>query len=208
MQKIITETLDLGIPGEFASTNPRHIDLPYVVDTAVKFGTVVAVKDGGCAPVGTSNYTTKKGIVVSPHQHVSYGSGGDALAPTLDAAVGDTVAICDMGDVYVSLNLAVTASAITGKTTAAEAEEAARAALDTALDTALAGLVRGTSIYFANSDGNIQTSSSSATLLGYLYDIADRASDVVYTATAELDSGTYKVASPSATAKVIIAIHI
>ena len=119
MQKIITETLDLGIPGEFASTNPRHIDLPYVVDTAVKFGTVVAVKDGGCAPVGTSNYTTKKGIVVSPHQHVSYGSGGDALAPTLDAAVGDTVAICDMGDVYVSLNLAVTASAITGKTTAA-----------------------------------------------------------------------------------------
>ena len=208
MQTTITENLDLGIPGEFASTNPRHLDLPYVVNTAVTFGTVVATKDKECAPVGTSTFTAKKGIVVSPHQHVTKGTGGNALAPTLDAAVGDEVAICDMGDVYVYLNLAVTASAITGKDTEAEAVAAAKAALDSAIETALAGLTRNLAIYYADADGKIQTSSSSATLLGRLREADDHAFDVVYTTTAAESGGKYGVASPAATAKVLVAITL
>lgn len=212
MQKRITEFLDVGIPGEFAKgavTRVRRTD-EYIVNTAVDYGKVAAVKGGEVAPVGTSNFTAVAGIVVSTHQGVSRGTTDGALVPTMKAKAGDVVAICTIGDVYVEIPLSVTASAISGKDTKAEAEAAAKAALDTAVKAALASLVRGTQIYYVTATGAITTSSSSATALGKVCIEPSEFGDITYTITAVQDAESTKwgVASPAASSSAIAAITL
>lgn len=212
MQKRITEFLDVGIPGEFAKgavTRVRRVD-EYIVNTAVTYGKVAAVKGNEIAPVGTGSFTAKAGIVVSPHQGVSYGTSDGALVPTMKAKPGQVVALCTIGDVYVSIPLSVTASAISGKNSKAEAEAAAKDALDAAIKTAIDGLVRGTDVYYANANGEITTSSSSATALGKICIEPTHAGEAAYTITAAKDDSSSKwgVASPSASTEVIVAITI
>ena len=212
MQKRITEFLDVSIPGEFAKgavTRVRRAD-EYVVNTAVDYGKVAAVKGGEVAPVGTSDFTAVAGIVMSTHQGVSRGTIDGALVPTMKAKAGDVVDVCTIGDVYVELPLAITASAVSGKDTEAEAVAAAKSALDAAAKTAIAAIVRGTQIYYSNANGAITTNSSSATALGKVCVENNNMPELTYTVAAAKDDSSQKwgVASPAASGSIVIGITL
>lgn len=160
MQTRITELLDYGIPGEFGKTNPCRVDSAVIAADVVMGGPIGRKSDGSVGPYG-STYSTYLGVGVSTHQHVSYGVGGVALAPTLSVKAGATIGIVTMGDVYMSVPLEVTPA-----DTYFASEAAAKAAMREVVVKAGDGI-------YVTSAGVLTTSSGGNTLVGKVIETRD-----------------------------------
>lgn len=99
-----------GVPGELWSDAP-HRAFTYVLDSDVPtnnvFGRAFCLKQNSDVPlsiqVGQPGTRPYVGILVDPKSHVSFGSGGNPLAPSLSLPNGTSAQCLTMGQIVVAL---------------------------------------------------------------------------------------------------------
>ena len=102
MQKTINVAQAFGMAGEMYDLTPRRVDAKEVA-ADVNIGGVAGIKpaDGSVGPMGTT-YTVFAGIFVRPKEEINYG-GSTPLAASVKVPAGQTVQVCSMGRVKVTI---------------------------------------------------------------------------------------------------------
>ena len=102
MQKTINVAQAFGMAGEMYDLTPRRVDAKEVA-AEVSIGGVAGINpaDGSVGPIGTT-YTVFAGIFVRPKEEINYG-GSTPLAASVKVPAGQTVQVCSMGRVKVTI---------------------------------------------------------------------------------------------------------
>lgn len=103
MQKTINVAQAFGMAGEMYDLTPRRVDAKEVA-ADVSIGGVAGINpaDGSVGPIGTP-YTEFAGIFVRPKEEINYG-GSTPLAASVKVPAGQTVQVCSMGRVKVTVS--------------------------------------------------------------------------------------------------------
>ena len=102
MQKTINVAQAFGMAGEMYDLTPRRVDAKEVA-AEVSIGGIAGIKsdDGSVGPMGET-YTVFAGIFVRPKEEINYG-GSTPLAASVKVPAGQTVQVCSMGRVKVTI---------------------------------------------------------------------------------------------------------